>query len=144
MLDLAFKNANKDEIEKNIKQIEGIEGNEGLLGRYCQLRYLIWQAKQAKEKDKREEIQFQARMLLDDLRSRRGDWSVIPLASAELAEQELLEGNLKANEIRAKEESIIGFYDQAINLGQRRAAVVRRSMKLLFKNGRGGRCTRVA
>ena len=140
LVDLAFlQNGNKEEIEKNIKQIEEIEGNDGLLGRYCQLRYLIWQAKQVKEKDKREEIRLQASMLLTDLRSRRGDWSLLPLASAELAEQELLEGNLKANEIRAKEESIIGFYEQAINLGERRAPVIRQLMKLLFKNGRGSR-----
>ena len=69
--------------------------------------------------------------------SRRGDWSVIPLASAELAEQELAQGNLKEDQIQAKEESIIGFYLQAINLGQRHAAVVRRVVQLLFKNGRG-------
>jgi len=137
LLDLALLNANKEEIEKNIKQIEGIEGNDGLLGRYCQLRYLIWQAKQVKEKDKREEIQLQAHVLLTDLRSRRGDWSVLPLASAELAEQELAQGNLNGNKIRAKEESIIGFYEQAINLGEHRAPVVRRVVQLLFKNGRG-------
>ena len=139
LLDLAMQNANKEEIEKNIKQIEGIEGNDGLLGRYCQLQYLIWQAKQVKEKDKREEIQLQARVLLTDLRSRRGDWSVLPLASAELAEQELTQGNLNGNQIRAKEESIIGFYDQAIKLGEHRAPVVRRLMQLLFKNGHGNR-----
>jgi cellulose synthase operon protein C len=139
LLDLALLNANKEEIEKNIKQIEGIEGSDGLLGRYCQLRYLIWQAKQVKEKGKREEIQLQAHVLLTDLRSRRGDWSVLPLASAELAEHELAQGNLKGNEIQKKEESIIGFYEQAINLGEHRAFVVRRVVDLLFKIGRGSR-----
>ena len=59
------------------------------------------------------------------------------MASAELAEQELDQGDLKGDELRAKEESIIGFYLQAIKLGQRRAAVVRRTVQLLFKNGRG-------
>jgi tetratricopeptide (TPR) repeat protein len=139
LLDLALLNANKEEIEKNIKQIEGIEGSDGLLGRYCQLRYLIWQAKQVKEKSKREEIQLQAHVLLTDLRSRRGDWSVLPLASAELAEHELAQGNLKGNEIQKKEESIIGFYEQAINLGEHRAFVVRRVVELLFNIGRGSR-----
>ena len=137
LLDLALQNANKEEIEKNIKQIEAIEGNEGLLGRYCQVRYLIWQAQRATDKDTREAIHFKARALLDDLTSRRGDWSVIPLASAELAEQELAQGNLKEDQIQAKEERIIGFYLQAIKLGQRHAAVVRRVVQLLFKHGRG-------
>jgi cellulose synthase operon protein C len=137
LLDLALQNANKDEIEKNIKQIEAIEGNEGLLGRYCQIRYLIWQAQRASDKDTREAIHYKARAMLDDLTQRRGDWSVIPLASAELAEQELAQGDLKEDQIQAKEERIIGFYLQAINLGQRHAAVVRRVVQLLFKYGRG-------
>jgi tetratricopeptide (TPR) repeat protein len=136
LLDLALQNGNKDEIEKNIKQIEAIEGNEGLLGRYCQIRYLIWQAQRAADKDTREAIHFKARAMLDDLASRRGDWSVIPLASAELAEQELAQSNLKEDQIQAKEERIIGFYLQAIKLGQRHAAVVRRAVQLLFKHGR--------
>ena len=144
LLDLALGNTNKDdieksvkEIEKNIKQIEEIEGKEGLLGRYCQVKYLIWQAERAEDRDTRLAIQLKAHMLLDDLVSRRGDWSIIPLASAELAEQELDQGNLKEDEKRAKEESIIGFYLQAIKLGQRSPYVVRRTVELLFKNGRG-------
>jgi tetratricopeptide (TPR) repeat protein len=137
LLDLALQNANKDEIEKNIKQIEAIEGNEGLLGRYCQIRYLIWQAQRASDKDTREAIHRKARALLDELATRRGDWSVIPLASAELAEQELAQGNFKEDQIQKREERIIGFYLQAINLGQRHAAVVRRVVQLLFKHGRG-------
>jgi predicted Zn-dependent protease len=137
LLDLALQNANKDEIEKNIKQIEAIEGNEGLLGRYCQIRYLIWQAQRASDKDTREAIHRKARALLDELATRRGDWSVIPLASAELAEQELAQGNFKEDQIKTREERIIGFYLQAINLGQRHAAVVRRVVQLLFKHGRG-------
>ena len=137
LVDLALQNANKDDIEKNIRQIEEIEGKEGLQGRYCQVRYLIWQAKRAGDKDTRLAIQLKARRLLDDLVSRRGDWSLIPLAAAELAEQEL-EGDLKGDELRAKEQSIIGFYLQAIKLGQRRPAVLRRTVQLLFQNGQGG------
>jgi tetratricopeptide (TPR) repeat protein len=139
LLDLALQSADKDGIEKNIKQIEEIEGNEGLLGRYCQVRYLIWQAQRAGDKDSRQAIQAKARDLLEDLVSRRGDWSVIPLASAELAEQELAQSDVKDDELRAKEESIINFYLQAIKLGQRRAAVVRRTVQLLFKTQQGDR-----
>ena len=67
-MDLALQNGNKDQIEKNIKQIEAIEGNEGLLGRYCQIRYLIWQAQRATDKDTngtREAIRSKARAMLD-------------------------------------------------------------------------------
>jgi tetratricopeptide (TPR) repeat protein len=139
LLDLALQNAKKDDIEKNIKEIEEIEGSEGLLGRYCQVRYLIWQAERAKDKDTRQAIQAQARGLLEDLVSRRGDWSVIPLASGELAEQELRQSDLKGEELRVKEESIINFFLQAIKLGQRRATIVRRTVQLLFKTGQGDR-----
>jgi tetratricopeptide (TPR) repeat protein len=144
LLDLALGSTNKDdieksvkEIEKNIKQIEEIEGKDGILGRYGQVKYLIWQAERAEDSDTRLAIQLKAHMLLDDLVSRRGDWSLIPLVSAELAQQELYRGNLKEDEKRAKEESIIGFYLQAIKLGQRRPDVVRKTVELLFKNGRG-------
>ena len=47
LLDLAFQTANGAEIDKNIKQIGEIEGSTGLLGRFCQVRYLIWQAQQS-------------------------------------------------------------------------------------------------
>jgi cellulose synthase operon protein C len=166
LLDLALQNDEKNDIEENIKkqkdeieniikQIERIEGNEGLLGRYCQVRYLIWQANRAADKD-RETIQHKAHLLLDDLRSRRGDWSVIPLASAQLAEPELARGRLRlsqlvaalgtgtsacdGDEIYAKAESIIGFYEQAIKLGQHNnPIVVQRAVRLLFENRRGSR-----
>ena len=121
LLDIALQNANKDDIEKNIKQIEEIErmeGDEGLLGRYCQLKYLIWQAQRAADKDTRYLIQLRAHRSLEDLITRRGDWSLIPLTQAELAEQELAQGNLSEDEIRAKEEIIIGFYRKAIDLGR--------------------------
>ena len=39
--------------------------------------------------------------------------------------------------MQAKEESIIRYYRRAIDLGQRSSAVVRRTVKLLFKNKRG-------
>ena len=148
LLELALNSSNekeiekKKEIEKNIKDIESIEGNEGLLSRYCQVRYLIWQVKKRDVgKEKKAAILLTARELLEGLRSRRGDWSVIPLASAELAEQELdLErDNLKKDEIQAREDIIIASYEEAIKLGQRGPVVVNNAMNLLFKNGRGSR-----
>ena len=149
LLDLALlQNADNDDInkknikqiEENIKQIEeieGSEGDEGLLGRYCRLRYLMWQAQRAGDKATKLAIQLRAHRSLEDLITRRADWSLIPVAQAELAEQELAQGDLSADEIRAKEELIIGYYLQAINLGQLRSAVVRRAVQLLFKNKRG-------
>ena len=139
LLDLAFQTANGDEIDKNIKQIGEIEGSAGLLGRFCQVRYLIWQAEQARRKDPQKALRFrtQARVLLNELASRRPDWSVIPLALAQLEQQELYQGSLPDNEMREKEQSIIHFYRRAIDLGERSSAIVRETVKLLFKHKRG-------
>ena len=52
LLDLAFQTADEEEIRTNIKQIEEIDGSDGVLGRYCQVRYLIWQAERATDKNK--------------------------------------------------------------------------------------------
>jgi hypothetical protein len=147
LLDLAFQTANSDEIDKNIKRIEEMEGSEGLLGRYCQVRYLIWQAQRAGDKDPQKaealRLRTKARVLLNELMSRRANWSVIPLALAELEQQELAQGSLKADEIQAKEESIIRFYRRAIDLGQHSSAVVRRTVQLscLSTNGAVRRST---
>jgi predicted Zn-dependent protease len=140
LLDLAFQMENKDDIEKNIKQIKEIEGNEGLQGLYCQVQYLLWQARRTDDKTVGEAERLQARRILSELMRRRGDSAVIPLALANLEEQELKEalkqGSMKEEEIKAKEETIIGLYQRAINLGRRDSAIVRHTVDLLFKNGR--------
>ena len=57
---------------------------------------------------------------------------------AQLEEQELRQGDLKEGESKKKEESIVSYYLQVINLGQSSPAVMRRTVELLFKIGRGG------
>jgi tetratricopeptide (TPR) repeat protein len=109
-----------------------------LLGRYCRAKYAIWQARRAKDPHEAPLLRTKARGLLSELMSRRPNWSVIPLALADLEEQELAQGGLKDDEIRAKEESIIRSYRRAIDLGQRGSAVVRRTMQLLLEHKRGG------
>ena len=128
LLELQLKTGNSDEIEKTIKQIQEIEGNDGLLGRFCQVPYLIWQAKRAMDKDAEEALRLRtkARVLLNDLAARRADWSVIPLALAELQELELTQPGMKEDKIQAVEESLLRYYRRAIDLGQRSPAVVKR------------------
>jgi tetratricopeptide (TPR) repeat protein len=137
LLDLAFQTANEEEIRKNIDQIKEIDGNDEVLGRYCEVRYLIWQAGRATDKNKRIIYRDNARAQLNDLMSRSGNWSVIPLARGQLEEQELAEADLPEQERPGKEESIANHYLQAIRLGQRQPPVVRRAIELLFKTKRG-------
>jgi tetratricopeptide (TPR) repeat protein len=140
LLDLAFQSSNSEEIDKYIKQIAQIEGSEGLMSHYCQVRYLIWQAERAVDKEPQVALQLRtkARVLLNELASRRANWSVIPFLLAQLDQQELRQGGLTDSQVQAKEESIIRSYRRAIELGQRSPAIVRDAVRLLFKNKRGG------
>ncbi len=137
LLDGAFQTGDRDQIESNIKRIQSIEGDEGLLGRYCQVRYLIWKAQRETDLGRRESLRISARDLLGELQTRRQDWSVLPLALAELAEQELAQGKLTDDEKRTLQETIVSHYLRAIDLGQHRSALVRRAVELLFALGRG-------
>jgi tetratricopeptide (TPR) repeat protein len=138
LFDLALGVGSNDDIKKSIQQIRRIEGSEGLLGRYCEALDVIRQARQQTDKKKREELQTSARVLLNELLSRRRDWSRLPMAFAELEEQELLQdSSLTEKERKAKEESAVNYYLQAISLGQRQPALVHRAVQLLFKNDRG-------
>ncbi len=142
LLDLAFLTANRDEIDKNIKRIREIDGRAGELNRYCQVRYLIWRAHRAAAKDPREAMRLrtEARALLNELASRRRGWSVVPLALAQLEQQEVdqAQDHQTEAEIRAREEKIIRFYRRAIELGERGSAIVRETVRLMFKNKRSG------
>ena len=74
--------------------------------------------------------------------ARRPELPAIPVALAQLEQQELRQGQVRPNEltegqIYEKEESIIRSYQRAIDLGQRSSAIVRKTVKLLFKHKRG-------
>ena len=138
LLDVAFQNANSNEIDKNIKQIEQLDGIDEFVSGCCQVRYMIWQAERATAKEPQEALRLRtkARVLLTELASQRADSPYIPMARAQLEQQEL-RLSVSDQEIQAKEESIIRFYRHAIDLGERSPAVMRETVKLLFKNKRG-------
>lgn len=137
LLELAFQIGNKDEIEKNIKQIERIEGREGIQARYWNVQYLIWQIARTGDDKIRQEKRAQARASLSELRLRRPDWPVIPVRLAELDEQELRdEKDLNNEQKREKQQSIVNAYIEAIDLGEHGSAVVRKVVQLLFDLGK--------
>jgi len=131
--------ANKDKIEQIIEQIERIEGSEGLMGRYCRVSYLVWQAQRASDKSKQEKLRTEAHQGINELMSRRGDWSLIHLVLARLNEQELAQAQVDLDEKQkqVKLESIINSYLRAIELGKRDSNTVRHVVQLLFEAGRG-------
>jgi tetratricopeptide (TPR) repeat protein len=136
LVELAIQLGNKDQIEKNLAQIERIEGDEGIQSRYWQVRYWIWQIDQASDPQIRQELRAKARTVLTDLRARRPDWAVIPRALAGLDEQELDQAGLDEKQKREKLESVVNSYIEAINLGQRDSVTVRHVVELLFSQGK--------
>ncbi len=138
LFDLALQLGDQPQIEKWIKQIQEIEGEEGQASTMCQVQYLTWQADRAIAKDPAEALPLRsrARLLLNSLEPRRPDLSVIPLAFANLEQQELRQPGLPAAEIKAKEQTILDFYLRAIDLGQRGSPLVRDTVRLLCKHQR--------
>jgi predicted Zn-dependent protease len=135
LLELALQAGDQKAIETDVQAVEKIDA---LFGRYCRARYLIWQAQHATDVTTRQLRRSAARTLLNELKSRRQDWSLIPLALAQLEEQELEQDGLDEARTREKQETLTNLYIQAIHLGQHNAAVVRRAAQLLVATGRAG------
>ncbi len=152
LLDLAFQTANSDDIDTTIKEIERIEGNDGSLAPICHVQSLIWQADRAIDTapEEAQRLRTKARAYLNELVAHRPELPAIPVALAQLEQQELRQleqqelrqgqvgpDELTERQIYEKEESIIRSYRRAIDLGQRSSAIVRETVKLLFKHKRG-------
>jgi tetratricopeptide (TPR) repeat protein len=74
---------------------------------------------------------------LTELKTRRPDWSRVPLALARLDEEEYADAGQDEALKQAKLESAIASYRRAIELGLRDPAVVRHCIQLLFRAQRG-------
>ena len=66
-----------------------MKGADGLTGRYQEIYYQIWRAQKSTDQNAKQKLRNNARLELSELRSRRPDWSLIPLALAEIGLQEL-------------------------------------------------------
>ena len=86
------------EIERIIAEIRRIDGTTGPNTRYQEARYLTWQARYATTAADKQTLRNAARSVIDDLSARRPDWSLIPLALANIVEQEIQDETEKLNE----------------------------------------------
>jgi cellulose synthase operon protein C len=143
LLDLAFQAKNKADIENRINEIKRIEGAEGLTARYGHILYQIWQAKNTTDRQEQEELRKDARSKLNDLGSQRSDWPKIPLAQAELVEQELSQPDLSEDKKKSKQNEAAGLYLRAIELGQRDPGIIRRATDLLYATDRKAEVTQL-
>lgn len=74
--------------------------------------------------------------MINDLSSRRPDWPQIPLALAMLDEQELAQPGLDDATRKSKLDEAANHYLRAIELGDKRLAIIRRATDLLYGAGR--------
>ena len=123
----------KAKVEARIQAIERIDPTSS---RFCRATYLTSQAGRSEDEDERKRLRTEARVLLAELKTRRDEWELIPLAQAALEEQELPQAGLDEAQKRDKQEALITLYLSAIELGSRNPVVVRRTIELLFTTGR--------
>ena len=125
----------KANIEKVLTEIKQVEGIEGTTARYGEIEYKIWQAKNVGDEAEKTQMRSEARSLLSELGSRRPDWSMIPLLTAKLDEQDLDQAKDKDDKTR-RLSRLADLYRQAIEMGQRSLPVVQRATELLMETGR--------
>jgi tetratricopeptide (TPR) repeat protein len=136
LIELAFEAKNEEDINHQLDEIKRIEGADGINGRYCAIRYKIWQAGNAADSSQQELLCKTARQWIDDLASVRPDWSTqIHLARAQVDEVELERLDLAADKRKEKQYEAAIHYRTAIERGQRNSAVIRRVTELLHLSG---------
>jgi predicted Zn-dependent protease len=135
LIDLAFQSSSETEIKAQIDKIKDLEGGDGPIGRYEEIRYLIWQAEKATNPSAQDALRRTARQLINDLSSRRPDWPQVFLALAQLDEQELAQPGLDPGAKKDKQYEAASHYLRAIELGQRSLALIRRTTDLLYASG---------
>ena len=142
----------RDEIERIIAQIRRIDGANGLNTRYQEARQLIWQALYTVNDIDKKALRNAARSKIEDLTSRRPDWSLLPLALASVVEQEIQDETEKLKDasgakdddarksiqkdLRSLKEQAANLYIRAVEQGQTNLAIVRHATDLLYATGR--------
>ncbi len=123
------------EAEKQIAEIRRVEGADGYMARFADIELLTWRIPRAADPAEQAKLRTDAKAALGELRSRRPDWSAIPLAAARLEELELDQAK-DDDDRRRRLGRMADLYRQAIEMGQRSLAVVHRATELLMQSGR--------
>lgn len=123
------------EAEALIADVRRIEGADGYMARLAEVELLTWRIGHSTDAAEKARLRGEARASLAELRSRRPDWSVIPLSTARLDELELDEAT-DDEDRRRRLSRMADLYRQAIEMGQHSMQVVRRATELLLESGR--------
>jgi tetratricopeptide (TPR) repeat protein len=127
LFDLALLAKSTEKMARLLEELRGIEGVNGVYWKYAKASRLIQQARPAEKEKLSEESRRQlgqARQSLVEAARRRPSWPRIPALEAEIDE---LEGNVGA---------AIEKYQQALNQGETRPTIIRRTVQLLFEQNR--------
>ncbi|MDR3622644.1 MAG: tetratricopeptide repeat protein [Paludisphaera borealis] len=135
LLSFGIQTDDKAVIEQALADIRRIEGPDGNNARHGDIKYKIWQAKNSKDQAEKSRLRAEARTMLAELTSRRPDWSVIPLANAQLDEMEL-ELATDDEDKKRRQSRLADLYRQAIDMGQQNLVVVRLATEMLMASGR--------
>jgi tetratricopeptide (TPR) repeat protein len=120
LFDLALRDADADRMAALVGEIRSIEEDQGPLWRYCEACRLLSLARPNADRA----LVGRASDLLGAVADKRPRWARVPLAQAQAAE------------ILGNPELAIAKYRQAVLLGERRPAVVKRAADLLASRGR--------
>lgn len=127
LFDLALLEKSTPTMDRVLGEIHNIEGDNGTFWRFAEAARRIQQARPADQEplsDSARRSLREARQYLIEAGSRRPSWPRIPA----------LEGEI--DELEGAATSAIEKYQQALALGERRPAIVRRTMQLLFEQRR--------
>jgi cellulose synthase operon protein C len=142
LLGLGIQAGDKGAIEQALAEIRRLEGPESNNARYGEVEYKIWQAKVNNQPAEQARLRAEARAMLAELSARRPDWSVIPLATAKLEEEELKLATDESDK-KQRQSRLADLYRQAVDMGQRNLAVVRRGTEMLVASGRTAEVTQL-
>ncbi|WP_165073795.1 tetratricopeptide repeat protein [Paludisphaera rhizosphaerae] len=123
------------DIKKAVDEIRRAEGSDGSLSRYAEIEMKIWQAKHSDDDAEKAKFRNDARTQLAELRSRRPDWSIVPLTTARLEELELDQAKDETDRKR-RLGRVADLYRQAVDLGRHDLAVVQKATELLMQADR--------
>src|SRR5262249_11352661 len=115
LFNLALQAGDGKRAEEQIAEVGKIDEQYAHL---CRAQFLVWQARN-EEAAVKQKARDEARGILNELRVRRPDLAMVPLALARLDEDELAVAGDDAAKKKEKLESAITLYRRAIELGHR-------------------------
>jgi tetratricopeptide (TPR) repeat protein len=119
LFELAFQSGDEAGMNKERAEIERAVGPDGTPARYAHACLLLWQGRNGNK-----QLQEESRKLLAGVAKKRPGWSMVALRRAQLAD------------LSERPAEAIGYFQQALELGEGNPAVAKRLVELLVASGR--------